>query len=154
LDGVFIVIAATDNSELNRRVSLAAKKRSILINAVDQPDDCTFIVPSMLQRGDLTISVSTGGKSPALARKIREDLEKKFGEEYKCLLVMMGRLRKEILSLGLPSNKNKELFQKLVDSPLLMAIRKKDWDEAAAVLSRVLGRTISRDDVMQYLKAE
>lgn len=153
LDGVFIVIAATDNVELNRRVSLAAKKRTLLINAVDQPEDCNFIVPSILQRGDLMISVSTAGKSPALARKIRQDLEEQFGEEYKALLVMMGRLRKEILSLGLPSSKNKEIFQKLVDSSLLMAIRKEDWDEVATVLSRVLGRAVSRDKVMKYLKA-
>ena len=154
LDGVFIVIAATDNPELNRRVSLAAKKRALLINAVDQPEDCNFIVPSILQRGDLMIAVSTAGKSPALARRIRQDLEEKFGEEYRFLLVMMGRLRKEILSLGLPSSKNKEIFQKLVGSPMLLAIRKKDWDEVAAVLSRVLGRAVSRDDVIEYLKAE
>ena len=154
LDGAFMVIAATDDPELNRRVSLAAKRQNLLINAVDQPEDCNFIVPSILQRGDLIIAVSTSGKSPALARKIRQELEATFGDEYQSLLVMMGRLRKDVLSLSLSSEENKALFLKLADSGLLTALEKKDWDEVAAILSKAFGRAVSRDDVMDYLKAE
>jgi len=154
LDGAFMVIAATDDAELNRRVSLAAKRQNLLVNAVDQPEDCNFIVPSILQRGDLIIAVSTSGKSPALARRIRQELEATFGEEYKSLLVMMGRLRKEVLSLRLSSEENKAFFQKLVESDLLTAIEKRDWDDVAAILSEAFGRAVSRDDVMDYLKAE
>jgi precorrin-2 dehydrogenase/sirohydrochlorin ferrochelatase len=154
LEGAFMVIAATDDPELNRRVSLVAKRQNLLVNAVDQPEDCNFIVPSILQRGDLIIAVSTSGKSPALARKIRQELEATFGDGYQSLLVMMGRLRKEVLSLRLSSEQNKAIFQKLVDSGLLKAVEKGNWDEAAAVLSKALDRTVSRDEVMDYLKAE
>lgn len=154
LDGAFMVIAATDDPALNRRVSLASEKRHILVNAVDQPEDCNFIVPSILKRGDLIIAVSTSGKSPALARKIRQELESTFGEEYQILLALMGRLRKEVLSLGLSSAENKAIFRKLVETGLLSAIEKRDRDEVAAILSKALGRTVSRDDVVNYFKAE
>ena len=154
LDGAFMVIAATDDPELNRKVSLAAKRQNLLINAVDQPEDCNFIVPSILQRGDLIIAVSTSGKSPALARKIRQELEATFGDEYQSLLVIMGRLRKEILSSGLSSEENRAIFMALADSGLLKALEKRDWDEVAAILSKAFGRAVSRDEVMEYLKAE
>jgi precorrin-2 dehydrogenase/sirohydrochlorin ferrochelatase len=154
LDGAFMVIAATDDPELNRKVSLAAKRQNLLINAVDQPEDCNFIVPSILRRGDLIIAVSTSGKSPALARKIRQELEATFGDEYQSLLVIMGRLRKEILSSGLSSEENRAIFMALADSGLLKALEKRDWDEVAAILSKAFGRLMSRDEVMDYLKAE
>ncbi len=93
LEGAFLVIAATDDASLNRRVSQEAQKRGQLINAVDQPADCNFIVPSVLSRGDLLIAVSTSGKSPAFARKVRVELEQHFGEEYGFFLTLMGNLR-------------------------------------------------------------
>ncbi len=82
LEGSFLVIAATDDASLNHRVSQAAQQRGLLVNAVDQPADCNFIVPSVLSRGDLLIAVSTSGKSPAFAKKVRVELEQHFGEEY------------------------------------------------------------------------
>jgi len=115
----FMVIAATDDKELNHRISACARERGVLVNAVDQPPDCDFIVPSILKRGDLQIAISTSGKSPALARRIRKGLEREFGEEYGIFLSMMGRLRKEILSLGLSQEENSRLFQKIVDADLL-----------------------------------
>ncbi|MBW2096406.1 MAG: bifunctional precorrin-2 dehydrogenase/sirohydrochlorin ferrochelatase [Deltaproteobacteria bacterium] len=86
LDDMFLVIAATDDQELNHRVSLCAQERGLLVNAVDQPEDCNFIVPSIVRRGDLQVAISTSGKSPALARKLRQELEVQFGEEYEKLL--------------------------------------------------------------------
>ncbi len=119
LNHAFMVIAATDDKELNHRISACAREQGVLVNAVDQPPDCDFIVPSILKRGDLQIAISTSGKSPALARRIRKGLERQFGEEYGTFLSMMGRLRKEILSLGLPQEENSRLFKKIVDADLL-----------------------------------
>ena len=79
LAGMSLVIAATDDQALNRRVSLKARERGLMVNAVDQPSDCDFIVPSMVRRGDLLIAISTSGKSPALAKRIRQRLERTFG---------------------------------------------------------------------------
>jgi precorrin-2 dehydrogenase/sirohydrochlorin ferrochelatase len=119
LRNAFMIIAATDDKDLNHHISTCARKKGVLVNAVDQPPDCDFIVPSILKRGDLQIAISTSGKSPALARRIRKSLEAQFGEEYETFLTMMGRLRKEILSLGLPQKENSRIFQKIVDSDLL-----------------------------------
>ena len=80
LDNIFLVVAATNDKQLNHRVSESAKKRGLLINAVDQPPDCNFIVPSIIKKGDLLISISTSGKSPALAKRLREEMETQFGK--------------------------------------------------------------------------
>jgi precorrin-2 dehydrogenase / sirohydrochlorin ferrochelatase len=119
LERAFMAIAATDDKDLNHHISTRAREKGVLVNAVDQPPDCDFIVPSILKRGDLLIAISTSGKSPALARRIRKSLEAQFGQEYELILAMMGRLRKEVLSLGLPQKENSRIFQKIVDSGLL-----------------------------------
>ena len=71
LDGALLVIAATDNEAINKKVTLDAEKRNIIVNVVDYPERCSFIVPSTINRGDLCISISTGGASPAVAKRIR-----------------------------------------------------------------------------------
>ena len=116
LDHAFMIIAATDDKALNHHISTCARKKGVLVNAVDQPPDCDFIVPSILRRGDLLIAISTSGKSPALARKIRKGLETQFGHEYAEILAIMGRLRKEVLHLGLSQKENALIFQKIVDA--------------------------------------
>lgn len=148
LEGVFLVIAATNDADLNRRVSTAAQHRGLLVNAVDQPSDCNFIVPSILRRGDLVVSVSTSGKSPAFARKIREDLEERFGDEFASFLAVMGSLRQRVLSLGLSQEKNRKIFEKLIASRLLYFLGKEDWDGAASIVSDILGRPFSREDLI------
>ena len=154
LEEVFFVFSATDDAGLNRRVSQAAQQRGLLVNAVDQPADCTFIVPSVLSRGNLLIAVSTSGKSPAFARKVRVELERHFGEEYGLFLNLMGNLRKEILSLGLPQERNKTVFEQLVHSDLLAAIREKNWDLASQIIGGILGRPVSKNRILDFLKAE
>ena len=154
IDGATLVIAATDDPGLNRFVSTSARDRGILINAVDQPADCTFIVPSVLKKGDLLIAISTSGKSPALARRVREDLENHFGEEYEILLILMGNLRKEILSRGLAQEEKKGIFENIVNSDILRMIRKKNWESIASLLSEALDRPISREEMLKYLERE
>ena len=114
LNGAYMVIAATDDSIEKRRIGKLAKKKGILVNVVDQPDDCNFIVPSIVKRGDLIIAVSTSGKSPALARKLRKELESLYGKEYEDYLNLMGGLRKEIIKKGGSSDENREIFTLLV----------------------------------------
>ena len=106
LEGLTLVFAATDDRQLNHEISIKARERGVLVNAVDQPEDCTFIVPSIVRRGDLTIAVSTSGKSPALAKRVRKQLESQFGKEYAIFLDFLGRLRGRVISLGLSSQQN------------------------------------------------
>ncbi len=138
LKGVFLVVAATDDKELNHKISQAAREKGLLINAVDQPSDCNFIVPSIVRRGDLMIAISTSGKSPALAKTIRRQFEAQFGSEYGAFLSLMGRLRKEILIKGFSQEENSRIFHEIVDSDILEAIVKNDRDQVISILNRIL----------------
>jgi siroheme synthase-like protein len=94
LDGVLFAIAATDDAELNRRVHALGRQRGLLVNCVDDPAYCDFIVPSILRRGELAVSVSTGGNSPALARRLREWLEGGLDEGFGEVLTLLEKLRR------------------------------------------------------------
>jgi precorrin-2 dehydrogenase/sirohydrochlorin ferrochelatase len=135
LDGRFLVIASTSDEDLNWRISRACQERGILCNIVDQPEKCSFIVPALFTQGDLTVAISTGGGSPALARKIREGLGEFLGSEYGAMLVLMSRLRPLVLELGLGSPRNATIFRGLVDSGILEALERKDLAQAADLLT-------------------
>ncbi len=138
LDGTFLVIAATDDEKLNHEISETAQKRGLLINAVDQPPDCNFIVPSIVKKGDLILAISTSGKSPALAKKLRKQMDGQFDSEYEAFLVLMGCLRKEVLKMGLSHNENGRIFKEIVDSDVLEALACKDRDRVKLTLKRIL----------------
>lgn len=150
LQGVFMVIAATDHAGLNQTVSQAARTRGILVNAVDQPADCNFIVPSVLRRGGLQIAVSTSGQSPVLAKKIREALEQEFGEEYERLINLMGRIRAAVLSRGFAQKTNQRMFEQLAESDLLKALAKKEWTAAASLVNRIVPLNWSAEEIERY----
>ncbi len=138
LDGRFLVIASTDNEALNWEISRECQARGILCNIVDQPEKCSFIVPALYTQGDLTVAISTGGGSPALARKIRQGLGEFLGTEYGALLLLMSRLRPMVLGLGLGSPANSEIFREIVNSPLLEALERVDAPAAEAILRGIL----------------
>lgn len=138
LEGCFLVIASTSDEALNWRISRMCAERGILCNIVDQPEKCSFILPAMHTQGDLTIAVSTSGSSPALAKKIRQDLGACFGPEYARFLAVMRRLRPLILELNLPTPENTALFRTLTQSQLLDAVQSGDDARILDVLRRHL----------------
>lgn len=148
----FLVIAATDDAGLNRRISQVADEKGMLINAVDQPADCNFIVPSIIKKGDLIVAVSTSGKSPALAKKIRKQLTDYFGDEYALFLRIMGKIRNEVLTSGADQNENSGIFHRMVDSELFETVKTGDYSSAARILTGILGRKISEDNIKEYIK--
>ena len=152
LNGAFLVIAATDNNLLNKKISEKARMKNLLINAVDQPSDCNFIVPSIINCGDLLIAISTSGKSPALAKRVRKDLEAQFGSEYEIFLTLMGRLRTEVLSMGLSQKENSRIFNEIVDSDIIKSIAKGDWEGVESTLRRILPRDMALDTLVHLLK--
>ncbi|MFH1740108.1 MAG: bifunctional precorrin-2 dehydrogenase/sirohydrochlorin ferrochelatase [bacterium] len=93
LEGALLAISATDDSSTNQCIAADARAQGVLVNVVDQPYLCTFTVPATLSRGELVISVATGGKSPALAAHIRVWLEERFGPEYASYIDFLGRTR-------------------------------------------------------------
>lgn len=151
LEGVFLVIAATDDKQLNHKISKIAKKMGLLINAVDQLPDCNFIVPSIVKRGDLLIAISTSGKSPALAQKIRKQLDTQFGSEYKAFLVLMGRVRKEMLSKGLSQEENSRIFHEIVESDVLEALLRDNLKRVESTLRRILPEDVALEECLKCL---
>ncbi len=140
LDKAFLVVGAVGNSKINHHVFEAAAKKNKLVNIVNSPDECNFMVPSVIKQGALIISISTGGKSPALAKKIRKQLENQFGKAYKDFLSFMGELRQRII-VQFPNTKHRnKIFQALVDSELLdlfkKGLKKKAEKKAEEIINR------------------
>ena len=134
LAGAFLVIGATDQEEVNDRIARDCRARGVMVNIVDDPGRCDFILPSLVNRGSLSIAVSTDGKSPALARKLREDLSVQFGPEYEGYLDLLGWLREMIITVGRPADDNRDIFTALVNSSLHGHIRAGRWQEAQQII--------------------
>ncbi|MCX7817412.1 MAG: bifunctional precorrin-2 dehydrogenase/sirohydrochlorin ferrochelatase [Syntrophales bacterium] len=139
IKGSFLVIGATNRRETNKKISADCRRENVLVNIVDSPDECDFIVPSVLTRGDLTVAISTGGRSPALARRIREELETTFGEEYAVLSEILGRLRVRVKSQKDEAKANRDVFYRLLETDILEAIKKRDWSEVRRIIKEVVG---------------
>jgi precorrin-2 dehydrogenase/sirohydrochlorin ferrochelatase len=115
LDGVFLVIAATNVPEVNHLVYRLAEERSILCNAVDDPEYCHFYYGAVVRRGPLQIAISTDGLSPALAQRLRRELEQQFGPEYESWLEHLGAMRDLIRTSTPDEQSRKEQLHKLVE---------------------------------------
>jgi precorrin-2 dehydrogenase / sirohydrochlorin ferrochelatase len=153
LAGMFLVIGATDDPEVNRLISAEARSRNLLCNIVDRPRECNFIVPAAIRRGDLIIAVSTGGRSPALAKKIRQDLENLFPDSYVNYLELLGRIREYVLSLGGPQEENQRVFEELVHSPLLEWLQQGDREALRQVITNTVVPAPPEDQVRSWLAA-
>jgi siroheme synthase-like protein len=118
LDGAFLVVAATSAAGVNEAVFREAEARRILCNAVDDAENCHFYYGAVAQRGDLQIAISTNGKSPALAQRLRKEFEAQFGPEYEVWLQWLGAAR-EALRAGHPgSDSTKKLLHELASRPM------------------------------------
>ena len=138
LEGAFLVVAATHDREVQEKIAKHARKSRLLVNTVDRPELCSFISPSVLTRGDLTIAISTGGKSPALARRLRQDLGKKIGRSYGDYLSWMSSLRKTIQREVPSPNRRRRIFYRILNSGLLEQLQKGNRSAAKRRLSSVL----------------
>ena len=149
LSGMFLVIGATNDEELNRQISSDADRLITLCNIADRPEVCNFILPSIVHRDDLVITISTSGKSPALAKKLRKALENQFGEEYGTLLRLMGAIRKKLLRQAHEPEAHKPLFEQLLNSDLIGMIQKNKIDDINALLFDILGEGFKFEELMQ-----
>ena len=147
LKGVFLVFSATDDPHVNTFVTREAQREGALINVVDTPKMCNFIVPSVMDRDDLVISISTNGKSPALAKRIREELETNYGEEYGVFLAILGAVREKLLKTSDDSDRNKAVFYKITDSNILQLIKEKNREGINDTLKETLGRGYSLEEL-------
>lgn len=139
LEGAWLAISATDDEALNRSVARAAEAARVFVNVVDVPPLCSFIVPAVVRRGELTLAVSTGGASPAAARRLRQSLQEQFGPEWEVYLAILRAARQKLTALGRPAAENRPLFYELVDSELMARVAAGDAAGVEEVLARVLG---------------
>jgi len=145
LDEKFLVIGATNDEKLNRRINADAEKRNMLCNIADVPDICNFILPAIIRRGDLCLAISTSGKSPAFAKKLRKDLEKTFGDEYALFLMLMGEIRKKLLAEEHAPEAHKPIFEKLINHHLPDMIKHNEKERINQLLFDVLGSGYNYD---------
>ena len=148
LNKMFLAIGATDNPELNRQIHTEAERLGMLCNIADRPEVCNFILPAIVSRGDLIIAISTSGKSPAFAKKIRKDLEKEFGAEYAEFLKLMGGIRNKLLSQDHEPEAHKPLFEKLIQGDLVKMIKDRDIAAVNSLLFEILGEGYVFDELM------
>jgi len=113
LDGKFLAVAATASESLNKLIYQEAQRRGVLCNVVDVPEYCDFYYPAVVRRGDLQIAISTAGQSPVLAQRIRQRLERQFGEGYAAWVEQLGETRRLILASGLDQETKWELLHSL-----------------------------------------
>ncbi|MDN3511422.1 MAG: bifunctional precorrin-2 dehydrogenase/sirohydrochlorin ferrochelatase [Candidatus Jettenia sp. CY-1] len=142
LKEALVVIASTDDEEVNKRIYSDAMEKGILVNVVDKPEFCSFIVPSSMVRGDLCISISTGGASPALARNIREYLEKQFGNEYDEFTKLLSEMRKKVLSEIMDESIRRDILQQIAVLDMLEVVKERGILEAKKRMLEIISEKI------------
>jgi precorrin-2 dehydrogenase len=135
LDGMFLAVVATASADLNNKIHQEAQRRGVLCNVVDVPELCDFYYPAVVRRGDLQIAISTSGQSPALARRLREQLEKQFGPAYAEWVAELGETRKLVMASELSPERKRELLLALASRAAVeaaLALQTKPEEEPVA----------------------
>jgi precorrin-2 dehydrogenase / sirohydrochlorin ferrochelatase len=137
IGGALLAIAATDRPELNARVVADARTANVFVNSVDDPETGDFTVPATVRRGGVTVAISTGGKSPAFARHLREALEEWLTADRVALLELLSEVRRELIAVG--QNPPPERWRQAVDVEVTRALERGDADGARRRLLETLG---------------
>ncbi len=145
LAGAMLVFAATDNLEVQKAVTWGAQQAGQLVNIIDAPAECSFQVPAVVRRGDLTLAVSSNGCSPAVVAMVRQRLEENYGKEYGLLLELISRIRQQVLAGDQDCDERKILFQNLLHDDIMSWIKTGQWDQLQEHLCTVLGSEVDFD---------
>jgi precorrin-2 dehydrogenase/sirohydrochlorin ferrochelatase len=132
VDGASLVISATDDPTTQTEVASIAESKNILVNTVDKPELCSFIVPAILRRGDITIAISTSGKSPSLAAELRVRLDRVLTDEFARTAKVLGAVRQEVHRHFAGSDDRKRVFDSIIGSGIVEWIA--GYDDAAALV--------------------
>lgn len=142
IEGNSLVIGATNVPAVNKQVAEEALERNLLVNVIDQPELSNFNVPAVIRHGSLCLSISTDGKSPALSRRIRKELEQKFGPEYGDFLDLMGNLRSGIITEVADEDERKQIFRELAYSEAINHLKKGNYKQAEDLINDILPEQI------------
>lgn len=152
LDNAVLAFAATGAEQVDRGVCLAAKERGIPANSASRPENGDFRLPATLQRGELLLAVSTNGRSPALAKAVRDRLAEDFGPEWAAIVEILGRLRTRELTGKRKKTYSYRVLDKLLGSGLAEHIAAGHTTEVNTLLTQVLGETLSLEDLELALR--
>jgi len=143
----FLVICATDDEEVNRLAAGHCIERGILVNSVSEPDRCTFFFPALLKKGPLTVAVSTAGSSPALSRRIKEQLDGYFGSEYEEYLSYLGQIRPRIIARVRDKAARREIFEYLAGDEFFSTFKENPRPEIEEIVEEmVAGKEAAGND--------
>ena len=137
VEGYEVVMVATDDGAVNAQVAAEGKRRRVWVNAADDPANCDFILPAVIRSGSITIAASTGGTSPALARRLREELEAYLTEEMPALADLLGEVRGELRGHGIAPDA--DVWQAAIDEELRVLLAQRKHRQAKTRLLRALG---------------
>lgn len=143
LEDAFLVFAATSDSGVNAKVAEEARIRGIMADITGAPDLGRFTSPALVNRGELLITVSTGGESPALAAKIREELDEQYGPEYSGFVRILGRVREKLLTEKINIQYNKQILRGLVNREIPALLKKGAYGEVDRILFELCGQGFS-----------
>jgi precorrin-2 dehydrogenase/sirohydrochlorin ferrochelatase len=138
LDGCFLVIAATNLDAINRMVWQDAEARGMPCNVVDVPPLCNFIVPSIVRRGELAIAISTGGASPVVAKRIRRDLEERYGDEWEALVGLLRDLRDDLKVRYPDMPSRRDAVERLMETDVMGRLAEQDEDGVRRLVRETL----------------
>jgi precorrin-2 dehydrogenase / sirohydrochlorin ferrochelatase len=137
LAGALLAFAATGDADVNLAVAAEARDRGVLIDVIDAPKQSSFTTPAVLERGDLLVTVSTGGASPALSHRLIKELEQQFGPEYAEVVALLGCLREKILTVNGGNAYNERVFSELAALDLPALIRNGQRDAIDQILLKL-----------------
>ena len=143
LDGIFLVIGASSSKTVNALVASEGRKSGAIVNIVDDPALCDFIVPSLIERGELKIAVSTSAKCPGLAKELRLELEENYGPEYGEYVELLGVIRNKLLKDKRKYDKKEKLLGELFVSGIPELLRSGSISKLDKLLITILGRGYS-----------
>ncbi|HXH20920.1 MAG TPA: bifunctional precorrin-2 dehydrogenase/sirohydrochlorin ferrochelatase [Dehalococcoidia bacterium] len=137
MEGFDFVMVATDDGRVNAEIAAEGRRRRIWVNAADDPKNCDFILPAVVRQGQIVVAASTGGASPALARRLREELTDFLSEDFAALADLLGEVRTELRRKGVTPDA--ETWQRAIDGQLRALLAQRRWGQAKARLVRALG---------------
>ena len=141
LTGAFLIFVATDDPVVNHTVAVQAREAGGLVNVADAPEACSFLVPSAVRRGDLTIAISTGGGSPALAKRLRQRIEATIGPEYEAFLAALRELRALAREAVLDPVERRAIYRRALDSNLFDHAARGDRAAVKACIADLLSQS-------------
>ena len=149
--GYEMVFIATDDRSANARIRAEGRRRGIWVNAADDPGNCDFILPSVVRQGPITIAISTGGGSPAMARRVREELSDYFSEDFVPLADLLSEVRSDLKARGVLPAISPETWQRAIDGNLRALLAQRRIGQAKALLLARLGAPLAADPPAQFV---